>query len=333
MSPLRRGYLLGIAAYLMWGFFPPFFKLLQPSGPVEILAHRVLWSMLFVAVPLAVGWRWRTVAALRHRPATLAGIAIAATLIALNWGTYLYAVTSDHIVEASLGYFINPLIVVALGVVVLRERLRPAQWVALGIGAAAVAVLTVDYGRLPWIALVLGGSFACYALVKKRLALPAAEGLFVESAALAVPAVAYLGVLGWTGRSTFEPAAPGHSALLVMAGVVTAVPLLCFAGAANQIPLTSIGILQYIAPVLQFGFGVLVYHEAMPPARLAGFALVWIALVIFTVDGLRQVRAARTAARGATPDDVTASTPAAGSPRPSAARSGRCPQPEPTSTP
>jgi chloramphenicol-sensitive protein RarD len=216
-------------------------------------------------------------------------------VISVNWGLYIYGVNSDHVVETSLGYFINPLVTVLLGVLVLRERLRPAQWVALGIGAVAVAVLTVDYGRLPWIALSLAASFGTYGLIKKSLALPAAEGLFVESAFLAAPAVAYLGWLAAQHRSTFGHVSAGHTALLVLAGAVTAIPLLLFAGAANRIPLSALGLLQYLTPVLQLGCGVLVYHEPMPPGRLAGFALVWTALVVFTWDGIRNARRARTA--------------------------------------
>lgn len=288
MSELRRGYLYGLAAYSIWGFFPLYIKLLRPAGPVEILAHRVVWSVLFVALLLTALRSWQFLRALRRR--SLAGIALAAALIAVNWGMYIYGVNSDRVVETALGYFIGPLVVVMLGVTTLRERLRPAQWTALGIGGVAVAVLTVDYGRLPYIALTLAVSFGSYSLVKKRLGLPAAEGLLVESAVLSLPALAYLGWLLSRGESTFGHVSAGHTALMVVAGAATAIPLLLFAGAANRIPLTGIGILQYVAPVLQFAIGVLVFHEAMPPARLAGFALVWLALAIFTVDGLRQAR-------------------------------------------
>ena len=272
----------------MWGFFPPYYKLLQRSGPVEILAHRVLWSLVFVSALLLVLRRGNRLAHLRHKPLVLVGITAAAVLIAINWGTYIYAVTSDHVVEASLGYFINPLFVVLLGVFLLRERLRPAQWTALGVGAAAVVVLTIDYGRPPWIALTLAVSFGSYAMVKKRLALPAAEGLAVESGVLAVPCLGYLLFLAARGHSTFGTISPLYTTLLILSGCVTAIPLLCFAGAANRIPLSGIGILQYITPTIQFGFGVLVYHEPMPPARAAGFGMVWLALIIFTVDGLRR---------------------------------------------
>ncbi|MER5702108.1 EamA family transporter RarD [Micromonospora sp. NPDC002296] len=310
MTPLRLGYLYGLGAYLLWGFFPLYFKLLQPAGPLEILAHRIVWSVVFVTLLLAALRNVGFLRALARRPRALAGIVAAAALIALNWGTYIYLVNSERVVETALGYFINPLVSVLLGVTVLRERLRPAQWLALGIGAAAVGVLTVDYGRLPWLALTLAVSFAAYGLVKKRLGLPAAEGLFVESAVLALPALGYLGWLAATGGPAFGHVSAGHTALLVSAGAATAIPLLFFAGAANRLPLTALGMLQYVAPILQLGCGVLIFHEPMPPARLAGFALVWLALVVFTTDALRHARRSR---RAATPAGLALAAP--GSPR------------------
>ncbi|GIJ26511.1 protein RarD [Micromonospora qiuiae] len=295
MTPLRLGYLYGLGAYLLWGFFPLYFKLLRPAGPLEILAHRVVWSVAFVALLLAAMRNIGSLRALARRPHTLAGIAAAAILIGLNWFTYIYGVNSDRVVETALGYFINPLVVVLLGVLVLRERLRPAQWVALGVGAVAVAVLTVDYGRLPYLALTLAFTFAGYGLVKKRLGLPAAEGLFVESAVLALPALAYLGWLTATGDIAFGHVSAGHTVLLVLAGAMTAIPLLLFAGAANRLPLTALGMIQYVTPILQLGCGVLIFHEPMPPARLAGFALVWLALIVFTADAVRHTRRSRRA--------------------------------------
>ncbi|HZN72591.1 MAG TPA: EamA family transporter RarD [Micromonosporaceae bacterium] len=283
----RRGYLYGLAAYVSWGFFPIYFKHLQPSGAVEILAHRVVWSAVFVAVLLFAMRRWRSIGALIREPRRLGGVLLAAVLIAVNWGTYIYGVNTDRVVETSLGYFINPLISVLFGVVLFGERLRRAQWVALGVGAVAVGVLTVDYGRLPYIALILAVTFATYSLIKKRLGLPPTDGLFVESAALAVPALAYLAVLQAHGGGTVGDVSPGHTTLVLIGGVLTAIPLLFFAGAANRIPMTGLGILQYVAPILQLAVGVFLYHEPMPPARLAGFALVWLALAIFTWDALR----------------------------------------------
>ncbi|MEV7329600.1 EamA family transporter RarD [Micromonospora sp. NPDC093244] len=300
MTPLRLGYLYGIGAYLLWGFFPLYFKLLRPAGPLEILAHRIVWSVLFVALLLGALRNIGFLRALLRRGWAVAGIVAAAALIAVNWGTYIYGVSSDRVVETALGYFINPLVVVLLGVTVLRERLRPGQWVALGIGGSAVAVLAVDYGRLPWLALTLAFSFAGYGLIKKRLGLPAAEGLFVESAVLALPALGYLIWLSYRGGMAFGHVSAGHTALLVLAGAATAIPLLLFAGAANRLPLTGLGMIQYLAPILQLACGVLIFHEPMPPARLAGFALVWLALVVFTADAIRHTRQARQAARVST---------------------------------
>ena len=306
MSQLRRGYLYGVTAYVIWGFFPIYFKQLRPAGPVEILAHRVVWSVAFVALVLAVLRNWAVLRRLASQPRTMAGITAAAMMIGLNWGVYIYGVNSDRVVETALGYFINPLVVILLGVAVLRERLRTIQWIALGIGALAVVVLTVDYGRLPYLALTLAISFGAYGLIKKRLGLPAAEGLFVESAVLAVPALGYLGWLVWHGQSTFGHVSPGHTALLVVAGAATAIPLMLFASAANRIPLTGLGVLQYIAPVLQLASGVLIFHEPMPPARLAGFALVWLALIVFTVDAVRHARRRSRATLPAATPDATA---------------------------
>jgi chloramphenicol-sensitive protein RarD len=257
---------------------------------VEILAHRVVWSVLFLGAIITVARDWRFVRELASRPATLGGISLAAALIALNWVTYIYGVNTERVVETALGYFITPLVTVLAGIVVLRERLRSAQWAAVGIGAAAVAVLTADYGRVPYIALTLALTFATYGLIKKRLALPAVRGLFVETAVLALPCLAYLTWLSWQGDLAFGHVSAGHTALLVLAGAVTAVPLLLFAGAANRLPLIALGLLQYVAPILQLGCGVLLFHEPMPPARLAGFILVWTALLVFTVDGIRHAR-------------------------------------------
>ena len=293
MPTSRHGLLLGFAAYGIWGFFPLYWRLLAEATPLEILAHRVVWSVVFVAILLAARRRWRTVRELTGQPRKLAGVSLAAVLIGVNWLTFIYGVASEQVVEVSLGYFVTPLIAVGLGVVVLNERLRAAQWVAVGISALAVIVLTVDYGRLPWIALSLAVSFGLYGLVKKRLALPALEGLLVESAVLAPLALVYLGWLTTRGMPTFGHAGLGLTALLVVAGPVTAVPLLLFAGAANRIPLSILGVLQYLAPILHLAIGVLLFHEPMPAARLAGFELVWLALAVFSFDGIRTTRRSR----------------------------------------
>jgi chloramphenicol-sensitive protein RarD len=308
VNQARVGYLCGLGAYALWGFFPLYVRLLEPAGPIEILAHRVIWSVVFVALLLAAARNWRFLHTLGHQPAKLARVGLAAALIAVNWGTYIYGVNSERVVETALGYFINPLVVVLLGVTVLRERLRVAQWAALGIGGIAVAVLTVDYGRPPYIALTLALSFGGYSLVKKQLGLPAAEGMFVESAALALPALGYLAWLTARGDSTFGHVSAWHTVLLILAGAATATPLMLFAGAANRLSLTALGMLQYLAPILQLGVGVLIFHEPMPPARLVGFTLVWLALIVFSADGIRQVRRTRAAALGTATEPTPAAT-------------------------
>ncbi|WP_305787730.1 EamA family transporter RarD [Symbioplanes lichenis] len=307
MGEERRGYLHGLAAYALWGVFPIYFKLLRPASPLEILAHRVLWSVIFIAVVLTAMRNWRFLARMARNGRLLLGVVAAALLIGVNWATYIYGVNSSRVVETALGYFITPLVIVLLGVTVQRERLRVWQWAAIAVGVVAVAVLTVDYGHLPYIALILAASFGTYGLVKKRLALPPAEGLFVESAVLAVPGVAYLIWLNVAGHAEFGHVSATHTVLMLLSGVATAVPLLLFASAANRVPLVGIGILQYVAPILQLAFGVLLFHEPMPPARLAGFALVWVALVIFTIDGLRNARKQRTTAASTEPAPVATS--------------------------
>jgi chloramphenicol-sensitive protein RarD len=274
----------------------------------------VIWSAVFVGIVLTAMRNWRFLARIVRSPRLLGGISAAAVLIAVNWGTYIYGVNSDRVVETALGYFITPLVLVLLGVTVQRERLRVWQWIAVGVGAVAVAVLTIDYGRLPYIALTLAASFGSYSLVKKRLSLPPAEGMFVESSVLALPALAYVIWLTAAGHAEFGHVSARHTVLMILSGVATAVPLMLFAGAANRVPMVGIGILQYVAPILQLAVGLLIYHEPMPAARLAGFALVWIALIIFTVDALRARGGGRngraaTGPEAATTDPITALPP------------------------
>jgi chloramphenicol-sensitive protein RarD len=261
----------------------------RPAGAAEIVAHRVVWSLVLCAAVLAItGQAGALRAAIRSRR-SLALLSIAAVLIGVNWLTYVLA---DHVIEASLGYFINPLVTVLLAVFLLHERLRPLQWWALGAGAFAVVVITVGYGRLPWISLVLAFTFGLYGLVKNRVGrrVNALTGLTIETAVLAPLALGYLGWLERSGSGSFTNHGLSHAALLAAAGVVTALPLIMFAGAARRLPLSIIGLLQYLAPILQFLVGLLVFHEAMPAARWWGFALVWIALVVLSVDGLRSLR-------------------------------------------
>jgi chloramphenicol-sensitive protein RarD len=315
MGEERRGYLYGFLAYTIWGFFPIYFKLLKPSPPFEILAHRIIWSGVFVSLLLATLRNWRFLGRLARDRRLLLGVTLAALLIAVNWATYIIGVNSSRVVETALGYFITPLVVVLLGVTVQRERLRAWQWVAVGVGGVAVAVLTIDYGHLPYIALLLAASFGSYSLIKKRLSLPPAEGLFVESSVLALPALAYLGYLNATGDAEFGRVSAVHTTLMVLAGMATAVPLLLFAASANRVPLVGLGILQYVAPILQLACGVLIFHEPMPAARLAGFGLVWIALIIFTIDGIRGARVAAGKRTAADPAAATAEPAAALPPR------------------
>ncbi|WTK98695.1 EamA family transporter RarD [Streptomyces sp. NBC_01508] len=289
----RAGLLYGIVAYGMWGLVPLFWPLLKPSAAVEILAHRMVWSVVVVAVALLVVRRWAWVRELLGQPRRLGLLVIAATVISVNWGLYIWSVNSGHVVEASLGYFINPLVTIAMGVLLLKERLRPAQWAAVGVGLAAVLVLAIGYGQPPWISLTLAFSFATYGLVKKKVNLGGLESLAAETVILFVPALGYLLWLGASGDATFGPQGAGHAALLAATGVVTAVPLVCFGAAAIRVPLSTLGLLQYLAPVFQFLLGILYFHEAMPAERWAGFALVWAALTILTWDALRTARRTR----------------------------------------
>ncbi|MFJ8215076.1 EamA family transporter RarD [Streptomyces sp. NPDC096033] len=295
----RTGLLYGFGAYGMWGLVPLFWPLLMPSGAIEILAHRMVWSLAVVAVAILALRRWRWIGELVRQPRKLGLTALAASVISVNWGLYIWSVNNGHVVEASLGYFINPLVTIALGVLVLGERLRRAQWAAVAVGLAAVVVLAVGYGRPPWISLALACSFAVYGLIKKKLAMGGLESLTAETALLFLPALGYLLWLGVEGRSTFTSQGLGHSALLASTGLVTAIPLICFGAAAIRVPLSTLGLLQYLAPVFQFALGVLYFHEAMPPERWAGFGLVWVALVVLTWDALRTSRRSRARLAGA----------------------------------
>ncbi|MFF4079532.1 EamA family transporter RarD [Streptomyces sp. NPDC087218] len=297
----RAGLLSGFAAYGMWGLVPLFWPLMKPAGAVEILAHRMVWSLGFVVIALLALRRWAWIGELVRQPRKLALISVAAAVVTVNWGLYIWSVNHDHVVEASLGYFINPLVTIALGVLVLGERLRPAQWVAVGIGAAAVLVLAIGYGRPPWISLTLAFSFALYGLAKKKVNMGGLESLTAETAVLFVPALGYLLWLGARGESSFTSEGLGHTALLASTGLVTAVPLVLFGAAAIRVPLSTLGLLQYLAPVFQFGLGVLYFHEAMPPERWAGFALVWLALTLLTWDAFRTARRTRMRLREAGP--------------------------------
>ena len=291
----RRGTAYGAGAYAIWGAFPLYFHLLAPAGAFEILAHRILWTLLFCGAVLAVRRDFAWCRSVFGNPRMLGSVTLAGMLIAINWIIYVAAVMAHHVTEASLGYFLNPIVTVAIGVVVLRERLRSLQWLAVAIGLAAGVYLTIDFGRPPWIALGLAFSFALYGLMKKRLgtSLGAFQSLTSETAVLVPVAVAVLVWVAARGETTFTANSPAHPLLLASAGLVTAAPLLLFAAAARRVPLVTIGLLQFVTPVLQLLCGVLVLGETMGTSRWLGFGIVWIALLVLTFDSIRSVRTRR----------------------------------------
>jgi chloramphenicol-sensitive protein RarD len=286
-SESRRGFLLGVAAYALWGAFPLYWPLLEPAGAFEILAHRIVWSLVTMGLLVVVLGRRSVVRGLIADRRVRGLLTLAACLVTVNWATYIWSVNNGHVVETSLGYFINPLVTVLMGVFILGERMRTVQWVAMSVAALAVVVLTLDYGRLPWIAIVLALSFGSYGLCKKQANAPAVESLTLETMVIGPIALAYVGWLSWHGESSFSSHGVGHAALLMTTGAVTAVPLVCFGGAAIRVPMVTLGLLQYLAPVLQFALGVVYFHEDMPAGRWIGFGLVWVALAIFTLESVR----------------------------------------------
>lgn len=295
----KKGLWLAFGAYFTWGLFPIYWKWLQVVPALQLLGHRIIWSFLLLVAFLAVTRRWREFRGLLTKR-VLAIYTAAALLIGVNWLTYVWAVNAGFIVETSLGYFINPLLSVALGVIFLGERLRPLQWLPILMAAVGVAYLTVTYGSLPWIALTLAFSFAIYGLVKKVAPLGSLYGLTLETGLLFLPALGWLTFSEATGTAAFLHAGPVVDLLLIGAGVVTTIPLLMFASAAQRIPLSMIGLMQYLAPTLQFSLGVLVYHEPFDQHRLIGFGVVWAALIFFWGEGFFASRKA--AARAASAD-------------------------------
>ena len=275
---------------------PLYLRLLKTSGPVEIVLHRIVWSVVLCGAVVTGTRTWPTVRAVLADRRQLGVLSAAAALLSVNWGVYVFAVNTGHVIEASLGYYINPLITVLLGVVVLRERLRPLQWTAVAVAAGAVTVLTVDYGRPPWIALILAVSFGCYGLLKNRIggSVGAVASLTVETLVLAPFAVSAVVWFELTGHGHFTVNAPWQGLLLASAGIATVVPLLLFAGAARRVPLSTMGLMQYVTPTMQLLTGVLLFGEHMPASRWIGFALVWVALIVLTVDMVRGVRRRRT---------------------------------------
>lgn len=284
-SRLRRGTLYGLGAYGLWGLFPAFWPLVGRAGSLELLAHRVLWSFLVsVALWLIMVPRGTLRTMLERRKLIM--LAAAAAVISVNWGVFIWAATHGHVVETALGYYINPILSILLGVVLLSERLAPIQWICVGLAAVAVVVLGFDYGRPPWVALVLAVSFALYGLLKKKLNAGAVETLTIESAYLVPIALGYLIFLQVTGGLTFGHLDWGHTLLLIASGPITALPLLLFAAAATRVPLSTLGLLQYAAPTLQFLLGVTYFGEQMSTGRWLGFGLVWLALMLLTTYGL-----------------------------------------------
>jgi chloramphenicol-sensitive protein RarD len=301
MRVSRAGIGYGLAAYVIWGLFPLYWPLLDPTPASQILAHRMFWSLIFVALVLVVRRRWAFVSALRSDPRLVRLLVVAAVMISVNWGVYIWAINAGHVVEASLGYFITPLVVIALGVLVLKEHLRRSQWTAVGFGFVAVIVISVGLGHVPWIALSLAASFGSYGLAKKLAQTPAIESMAVETSVMALPAIGFLIFVQLHGTGSFGHVAAGTDLLLVSSGIVTVVPLLCFAAATSRVPLTVMGLMQYATPVIQFVIGVAVRHEKVPASELAGFALVWVALTILGVSEIRQWRVSR-----GQPDELSA---------------------------
>lgn len=296
---LTSGLLFAFGSYVLWGFLPVYFLLLRPTGAFEIVAYRILFSLVFCAILLTVTRGWARLLSLVRQPRILFTMAIAGVLIYINWQVFVLAVTNNRVVEGALGYFINPVFTVLLGVVFLREKLRPAQWVAVGISAVAIVIIAVGYGSFPWIAVALALSFGLYGFLKKRVGgqVDAISGLTLETAWLTPVAVVQLLVVWSISGLTLTAGGPGHVILMVMVGVATGLPLLFFAAAAARLPLFAIGLTQYLTPVLQFILGVVFLGEAMSTTRWVGFILVWVALIVLAVDLVRAARGGRRASR------------------------------------
>jgi chloramphenicol-sensitive protein RarD len=290
VSESRRGLAFGISAYIMWGLFPLYWPLLQPASALEILGHRILWSLATLGVLTLVLRKRETFLHILRTPRQRWPLAAAAALITVNWATYIWGVNNGRVVETALGYFISPLLTVVLGVVVLGERLRRLQWAALSLTAAAIAVLALDYGRLPWVALILACSFGSYGLLKKSADVGGVESLTFETMCAAPVAAGFLIWLSSQGQAEFAQHGWWHMVLISTTGLITAVPLICFGEAANRVSMVSLGLMQYIAPSIQFLLGVLWFNEAMPGSRLVGFGLVWAALILFTAESINHRR-------------------------------------------
>lgn len=290
MSKNKLGLLFGISAYSLWGAFPLYWPLLEPANPLEIVSHRAVWTLVFCFIVLAATKALKSTLATLKRPKIAAKLFLTSLLISINWLVYIWATNNGHVVEASLVYYINPLIIIGFGVILLKEKMRPLQWIAVAIASIGVLVLTIDYGRLPWVAFALAISWGSYGLIKKQLGLGALEGLAIETFISGFFYLGYLIYIGNQGTGQF-----GHhiglTLLLMSAGAITAIPLLLFNGSATRLPFTTIGLLQYITPTLQFSVGVWIRHEDMPTARWIGFFIIWLALTTLALDLIKSSRA------------------------------------------
>jgi chloramphenicol-sensitive protein RarD len=290
LSKNKLGLLFGISAYSLWGAFPLYWPLLEPANPLEIVSHRAVWTLVFCFIVLAATRALKSTLATLKRPKIAAKLFLTSLLISINWLVYIWATNNGHVVEASLGYYINPLIIIGFGVILLKEKMRPLQWIAVAIASIGVLVLTIDYGRLPWVAFALAISWGSYGLIKKQLGLGALKGLAIETFISGFFYLGYLIYIGNQGTGQF-----GHhiglTLLLMSAGAITAIPLLLFNGSATRLPFTTIGLLQYITPTLQFSVGVWIRHEDMPTARWIGFLIIWLALTTLALDLIKSSRA------------------------------------------
>jgi chloramphenicol-sensitive protein RarD len=283
---MRNGTLAALPAYTLWGILPIYWKLVERAPASEILSHRAVWALVIVVILLSVQRQWGWVGRIARKPAILLPFITTTLLLAANWFIYLWANNNGHIVEVSLGYFINPLFSVLLGVLFLRERMRPGQWAAIGLAFAGVIYLTISYGHLPWIALSLALTFGFYGLMRKTAPLGSVEGLTIETGLMFLPALIYLGYLAAHGTGTFGSAGLPTSLLLAGAGLATAIPLILFAKGARAVPLSTLGVLQYIAPTLQFLVGVVIFREGFSQSQTIGFTIVWTALLLYWLEGL-----------------------------------------------
>jgi chloramphenicol-sensitive protein RarD len=290
---MKKGVLYGIGAYLLWGIFPVYWKLLEAVPAIQIISHRIIWSFVLLALILFITRQWRSFrsAALSRKVVLI--YLVSAILLSINWLTYIWAINAGFVLETSLGYFINPLLSVLLGVLFVREKLRPLQWLPIGLAAIGVIYVAISYGQFPWIALTLAISFGLYGLVKKVAPLGSLFGLTLETGLLFLPAVAFLAVLEWQGQGAFLHVPAVSNLLMIGAGLVTTVPLLLFASAAQRIPLSTLGILQYINPTIAFLLGLFLFHEPFNLSLLIGFSIVWLALIIYWGENYLASRKAR----------------------------------------